>query len=53
LNDVNHDGVVDELDLTVVIEALFGRFSVATNPDANRDQAISVADAASVVANLD
>jgi hypothetical protein len=52
-NDVNHDGVVDAVDLQLVIDALFGTFVVAVNPDANRDGILSAADVAAVTAHLD
>lgn len=51
--DVNHDGVVNEIDLGLVIGALFDTFEVGVNPDANRDAVLSAADVIAVTAGLD
>jgi hypothetical protein len=54
IGDVNHDGVVDQLDIDAVLHGVFVSSGTASDPnlDVNADGRVTAADLAAVVAHL-
>lgn len=51
--DVDGNGIVDETDLDLVLEALFEPEAASINPDANRDGSLTAADLVAILLELD